>query len=531
MNKLSPRLLCQIYVLLVLLAATILAALPYSLLSLGWLLMILFITRRPPPPRLRTVIAVATVFLLPLVMEPLFNFLSPNASGPLTIAQIITAISILPVIYLLDCDLRQNAQILSTFARGRLKGQNLTSLSKTLLTTTFAMLIVSLILNNTALLLTSILFVFYLLGVLIGVYLTVGRTPLDITTLRKRVIAGTTINIPLHATSKAPVRLYNIIIAADPWVKVTPPRSFTLSKARKEELNLTITPPLSGPAHLQLQVSAMDPWGFIQVNQLIEPIELQVIPRAKYAEWLAMRYLEQTEAGATADSLLLAEARLMPKKGVEYYDSRNYQPGDQLKDIDWKHTLKLSQIITKEYIEAGKPAAIIAVNLSVTDAEAADKLAFNLITTALTLAREAIPTALAVYNHQKVVLTTAVTDPGEIVKQTLALIKDISSVKFTHRFLQLPDISKLRRDIAQLKQATSEPAQRLLGVLNFEYQAIEKAAKNQPVTLALSTVIKHAPARAIIALISQMNNDAEAVLITTEKLARREFTTIPIEIK
>ena len=530
MNKLSPKLLCQIYVLLVLLAATILTALPYSLLSLGWLLMILFITRRPPPPRLRTVIAVATVFLLPLVMEPLFNFLAPSASGLLTIAQIITAISILPVIYLLDCNLRQNVQILSTFARGRLKGRNLTSLSKTLLTTTFAILIVSLILDNTALLLTSILFVLYMLAVLIGVYLAVGRTPLDIATLRKRVIAGTTVNISLHATSKATLRLYNIIIAADPWVKVTP-RSFTLSKARKEELNLTITPPLSGPAHLQLQVSAMDPWGFIQVNQLIEPVELQVIPRAKYAEWLAMRYLEQTEAGATADSLLLAEARLMPKKGVEYLDSRNYQPGDQLKDIDWKHTLKLSQLITKEYIEAGKPAAIIAVNLSVTDAEAADKLAFNLITTALTLAREAIPTALAVYNHQKVVLTTTVSDPGEIVKQTLALIKDISSVKFTHRFLQLPDISKLRRDIAQLKQATSEPAQRLLGVLNFEYHAIEKAAKSQPVTLALSTVIKHAPARAIIALISQMNNDAEAALLTTEKLARREFTTVPIEIK
>ena len=530
MNKLSPKLLCQIYVLLVLLAATILAALPYSLLALVWLLVILFITWRPLLPRLRAVITVATVFLLPLILEPLFNFLTPNTGGLLTTAQIIAAISILPVIYLLDYDLRQNTQNLSTFARGRAQGRHLTFLSKTLLTTTLAILLISLIANNTALLLTSIIFALYLLAVLIGVYLAVAGSPLDFTTLSKRAIAGTTINTSLYATSKASVRLYNLITAADPWVKLTP-RSFTLSKAKKEELNLTITPPLAGPTHLQLQVSAMDPWGFIQVNQLIEPVELQVIPRAKYAEWLARRYLEQTEAGATADSLLLAKARLMPKKGVEYFDSRPYQPGDQLKDIDWKHTVKLSQIITKEYIEAGKPAAIIAVNLSVTDAEAADKLAFNLITTALTFAREAIPTALAVYNHQRVILTTTVTDPREIVKQTLPLIKDITSVKFTHRFLQLPDISKLRRDIAQLKQATSEPAQRLLGVLNFEYQAIDKAAKTQPATLALSTAIKHAPARAIIALISQMNHDAEAVLLTTEKLARRDFTTIPIEIK
>ncbi len=165
------------------------------------------------------------------------------------------------------------------------------------------------------------------------------------------------------------------------------------------------------------------------------------------------------------------------------------------------------------------------------DAEAADKLAFNLITTALTFAHETIPTALTVYNHQRVVLTTTVIDPREILKQTLSLIKDITSVEFTHRFLQLPDISKLRRDISQLKQATSEPAQRLLSMLNFEYQAIEKAAKNQPATLALSSVTEHAPARAIIVLISQMNHDAEALQVTTEKLSKREFTIIPIETK
>ncbi|MBA7681899.1 hypothetical protein ES703_90241 [subsurface metagenome] len=172
-----------------------------------------------------------------------------------------------------------------------------------------------------------------------------------------------------------------------------------------------------------------------------------------------------------------------------------------------------------------------SVELSVADAEAADKLAFNLITTALTLAHETIPTALTVYNHQKVVLTTTVIDPREILKRTLSLIKDITSVEFTQRVLQLPDISKLRRDISQLKQVTSEPAQRLLSMLNFEYQAIEKAAKNQPATLALSLAAEHAPARAIIVLISQMNHDAEALLVTTEKLSRREFTIIPIETK
>ncbi|GAI18932.1 unnamed protein product, partial [marine sediment metagenome] len=239
-------------------------------------------------------------------------------------------------------------------------------------------------------------------------------------------------------------------------------------------------------------------------------------------------YLEQTGAGATVATTMPPEAVLIPKRGIEYFNSRTYQPGDQLRDIDWKHTLKLSQLIIKEYIEAGEQAAIIAVNLSVTDAEEADKLAFNLITIAITLARETIPTALAIYNHQKVILTTAVIDPREILKQTLLVVKDITSVEFVHRFLQPPDINKLRRNTTLLKQVTSQPAQRLLSMLNFEYEAIEEAAKNHPATLALSRVTKHAPP-AIIVLVSQMNHDTEALLVTTEKLSKRGFTTIPIE--
>ncbi|MFQ6122393.1 MAG: DUF58 domain-containing protein [Dehalococcoidales bacterium] len=529
MNKLSLRLLCQIYLLLVLLAATVLSALPYSLLALVWLLMMLFITLRPLPPRLSVVVTAATIFLLPLVLESPLNYLTYATGLSLIIVQTMAVTFILPVIYLLDYYLRQNAQNIKAFIREKPKGRYITPISKTLFVTALALVLVSLTVNNPALLFTSIIFALYLLAILIRVFLTTFRLSVNVPTIWKRVIAGATAEVSLHITSNASLRLHSLLSPADQWVKVTSER-FTLSKDRTE-LNLIITPPLAGPSYPQLRISAIDPWGFIQLNQLVEPVGLHVIPRAKYAEWLAMRYLEQTSIGATAATTMSPKAKLMPKRGVEYFDSRAYQPGDQLRDIDWKHTLKLNQLISKEYIEAGEPAAIIAVNLSVSDAEAADKLIFNLITTALTLAQETVPTALAVYDHQRVILTTTVIHPREILKQTLSVIKDISLVEFTQRFLQLADISRLKRDISQLKQATSEPAQRLLNMLNFEYQAIEKAAKNQPATLALSSATEHAPARAIIVVISQMNHDAEALLVTTEKLARREFTIIPIETK
>ncbi len=512
--------------LLILLAATVLSAPPYSLLALALLLAILLGTWRPLPPGLSLVIIASAIFLLPLILEPLLRYLTYTTGLSLAVIRIMAATSILPVICLLNYELKQNAFSIAAFTVGKLPGRHVTPLSRTLLTSALTILIVSLILNNLTLLFTDLIFALYLLGSMVRAFLAIPRLPLDAATLQKRAIAGNTVDISLPLTSDSSIDLHVLAYPTDPWLKVTPQR-FVLSRV-KTELNLTAVPPLSGPSHPRLQVSVIDPLGLTQVNQLLQPLELQVIPRAKYAEWLAISYLKQTGAGTIATTTPLPEVVLTPQRDMEYFDSRTYQPGDPLKNIDWKHTLKLNKLIIREFIKTGGQTAILTANLSVTDAEEADKVAFNLITAALTLAQEAIPTALAIYNHQKVVLTIAATDPREILKRTLSLVKDITLVDPVYRFLQPSDIRKLKQDINQLKRATSEPAQRLLNMLNFEYQALEKATKNHPATLALTMVTKQAPPPATILLVSQLNHDAEALSVTTEKLARRAFTTLPV---
>lgn len=523
MNRLPLNLLCQTYLLIVLLVAIILSPLPYSPLALVLLLVMLFVMVRPLSPRLKIAIMVIVIFLLPLLLESFLLYLVPGTDTlSLLGLQFLAAIAIIPAIYLLDYYLRQNARDMPLAYNA--KRTLFTTVSRVLSVAIVVMLLVSLILDNRALLLTSIILVLYFLVILIKVLRAISGLPFDIPVIVKRIIAGTTADIPLYAINKASIRLYCLLNPVESWVKVTPQR-FTLDEANIE-LNLAVTPPLAGPSHPQLQVSVIDPRGLIQVNHVIEPVEMQVIPRARYAEWLAMKYLEQTGAGVAATATMPTKEVILPKRGVEYFDSRTYQPGDELRNIDWKHTIKLGQLIVKEYIEAGEQSVVIAVNLSVTDVEEADKLAFNLITTALTLAQETIPTALAVYNHQGVVLTTTIIDPKEILKQAMLLVKDISRVEFAHRFLQLPDISKLRRNITQLKKATSEPGQRLLSILNFEYQTIERAANNHPATLALLRATEHISPPAIIAVVSQLNHDTEALLVTGEKLTRRGFTTL-----
>jgi hypothetical protein len=65
--------------------------------------------------------------------------------------------------------------------------------------------------------------------------------------------------------------------------------------------------------------------------------------------------------------------------------------------------------------------------------------------------------------------------------------------------------------------------------LNFEHRAVEEVARLHPATLALSAVTGRVPAPATIFLVSPLNHDAEALLVATEKLARRKFSIVTVE--
>jgi hypothetical protein len=386
------------------------------------------------------------------------------------------------------------------------------------------MIFISIVITSPPLFLTGVVLFLYLVVVLVRVLLAVPRLAFDMPVVETRVIAGDTVDIIAHLTSKASTGLISAVASIEPWVRVKP-KIINLDGVRIELL-LSVVPPLAGPSRPQLRLTAVDTRGLIRVDHLAEPVALHVIPRAKYAEWLAMKYLEQ--AGTGSGESTIPEARA-PKRGTEYLDSRSYQPGDEMRYIDWKHTVKLNRLTVKEFVESGGQTAIIGVNLSVADAEEADKLAFDLITTALTLAQEMVPTALAAYNHEQVVRTTAVVDSRETLKNSLELVNSITLAELGRRVLQPANLGRLRQNMGLLRGATSQSAQQLLNILDFEYRAIEKAASGHPATVALLRSTERVPAPASVVLISRLNHDAEAVMVATERLQRRGFAILPLE--
>jgi len=515
MVSLTPKTAVRAYLILLLLVATVISPLPYSVMALVLLALQLYAVYRPPRAGLNLTIVVGTIILTPLALEPTAGLLS--------------ALLVVPALYLLDKNLRENAA--SQFLGYSKDGRKATAMLKAFATGLLLVFASSLILINQTLILTTAIVIGYLFVVLAYVYRKIPRTPLNESKTWNRIVVGETARSSVSLEGKTGIPQNVSLKTECSWVHVEP-SEFTLTAGEKTKLDLSMTPPLAGPSNLKIQALALDPWGLIQTNQTLEPVELHIIPRAKYAEWLAKKYLEQTAPGtAPAAAIPPARSTKATKRGVEFYGSRPYEPGDRLKDVDWKHSYMLDELIVKEFAGAHGQPAILVADLTAMDAEEADKLAYNFVMSALTLATEALPTALAVYNQEKVLATTPPANPREALKKALELTQNITLVEPLKRVLQSTEIPRLMRSIDQLEQVKTESAQKLKEILQLEYQANQKMAKNHPASRTLAKTIECAPPPATITTVSSLSSNEDALSITLQKLKEKGYNIVQVAMK
>jgi len=337
-----------------------------------------------------------------------------------------------------------------------------------------------------------------------------------------RTVVGDTDSksITIKSNSRIPTQVF--LQPTDSWVKIEPTM---LTSTNKEETTLHFTPPLAGPSKISVKASIVDPRGIIVTDQLLQPLDLHIIPRAKYAKWLANKFLEQTAKGAGTATGLSRFAKA-GKFGVEFQSTRPYQPGDSWRDFDWKHTFMLDQLIVKEFSEAQNQVGIIVADLTAKNAEDADILAYNLVMSALTLAAEALPSALAVYNSHEVLAATSPISPRETLKKTLELTDKITVEEPKQKVLQPPEMRRLKRSISQLETIKNDSAQKLIEILEFESEANLQAAKTHPAMSALMKAVKLAQAPAVITVASPISYDSDALLLGLEQLRERGFRIV-----
>jgi|GEM_PF-1213375 len=522
----------KIYPSLVLLAATHFLPLPQSVIALVLFLSGLYFHLRKLP-QWEIPITLSYFFAIPLLFESMTPMFLPVLA--LSVASLMITIPLFPLVLaipvfpLVNSSFRDNA--LNQDIVCSAKQRQLTFTSKSVMVAIGATIVVSFLLGNWGLILAGGMALLFVTGMLIYILRRLPTVLFEVKQEEVRILSRDRAKFVIRYISKAKIPLHIAVNSNYRWIHIS--RSKILNLSGDAEMELTLIPSLSGPSEPEIELLCTDPWGLIQVRQMIRPVKLYVIPRAKYAEWLAQKYLEETAAGAGAGSSafsILAEG-IMPKRGVEYYGSRLFQPGDILRDVDWKHTAKLGKFVVKEYVEEAKQAAIIAVNLTAANVEEADRLVYNFITSGLTLAKESIPTAIAAYNQKQVIEATALLDSRELVKKTLQLGQKVILVTPLKRYIQPPDIRQLRISMRQLRGTDVEAIGKLRGIFELEIKAIEEGARKHPAREVLTRVMHRTLPAARITMISLWNHDNEALALTLDELRRRGTDAIVIDIK
>lgn len=503
----------RIYVAIALVIAAVFSPLALSFVSILLLLWYLYLWRW----RIGAITKLLTEYFMFFAVALLFT---PQV-GPF-----FSLLISLPVLLTINRSLEETAELL-TYQDTRYTRQP-TKIFLTLLLIAVLVLGAAGLAGSLSLLLSGAIIIGYF-GVLVAVVLRrLPSKPVLVEQLKQRMVAGSRAHLDIKLTVRTKTGGLLFVESPYEWVKVDP----NILSLKQDDLvvKVYLSPSLSGPSIIKLKGQAIDRWGLIQVNFELEPVRLYVIPRARYASWLARRYLAQTKPGALP--LISNIGALRPiyglRRGVEYYGSQLYQPGDSLKNIDWKHSLKYNELISKEFADFHGQPAVVLINLAVGNAEEADELSYNIIVTAISLAQESIPAALAAYDHESVKIITPMLQSQALVRKSLQVAQEIVTFISPVRYLNPPDVARLRANISRIRFVESKASNVLGQLLQREYNNLNNNAKLNPVTKALTEVFGKADKQSNIVIISHRNHDAEALAFQAFNFSRKGNAVISI---
>ncbi len=516
MNILSNRTIVfalKFYVGAALIITAVFSSPATSVAAVLTLLLYLFLQWRPFHGFIKVISSYFVFFAIAILLAPI-------------IGVVLSGLVALPVLFLITNSLMVTAVSFTIKPTGRV--HSLTQEGIVLSSLMLANLLIALFLGSLSLILASSLAILHL-GILVYFSITrVSAASIKVEQIKQRMVAGTSADLAVNLHSKTGIGGILHIESPYEWLKIHSP-VIELTKGIPV-LKFTISPLLSGPSEIMLQACVIDRWGLTQVRFQLSPVKLHVIPRARYASWLAKKYLEATKPGnlPIISNISAIRPQFGLRRGVEYYGSQTYQPGDELRSIDWKHSVKYNKMITKEFIEFHGQPAMLLVNLSIKDAEEADELAQKIIMTALSLAQEQIPTVIAAYDHNDIKLVTPTLQPQQMVVRSLEITKGLTFFDNPTRYLYSPDVNRLKADINRLGFAESEASRTLSQLMKIEYKNLVESVVANPATRAINKALESSNTQSTIVVVSRLNHDANAVAVNSYLMARRGYSFVAI---
>jgi len=481
----------------------------------------LFVLLEKPGPGLKATAYLASLLLSPLALRPL-------TGSPLSV------VLVAPLLVSLDGALRSMA---GSWALGVElgRGRGVTRALKALGASSLSVLLLSVAISNTPLLLSSLLVLLYLASAFAYSLRGLDRVRIDVRRGVLRVLAGREGGTKAVLCPEGPTRAYVQLRSRFPWMKIAPDQA-ELEPGEPLELSIRVRPPLAAPINPVAEAVLVDPRGLVAVRRELSLVDLYVVPKARYAEWLAVRFLRGIPE--ELDVLAVGSRKEMPvsfrtRAFRSYYGSRPYVPGDDIRDIDWKKSAKLRKLIVKEYAALRGNPAIVVTCLTAEDEEEADDLCYKLVMTVLTMAGEGVPIAVVAYDAERVAVVWKADEPEVALRKVLTLTKHITMLKSPGRVLSVPDpgLKQLRRLVYKLEREGRPTLRSLRDLLALKHKALEEAARGRPAYEALVKCTSLIPPPALVVIISPLSHDAEAVIVGAEKIEASGYRTVLLHVK
>ena len=387
-----------------------------------------------------------------------------------------------------------------------------------------AIVLLAMVLSSPALALTGGLLILMLSAGAAIQYVRLGPRPLVVEQQELSARAGERIDISVETRAERRGAGGFVRLATDDGVAVKDAGPFPL----EERLNtvVSLTPLLGGPSDVMLRASVTDALGLIHLGQSMDVADMNVIPRARVARWAAEEFLEHRGGGLESGRTLSGQVAgfLAGQTGVEYLSSRVYVPGDSLLAIDWKHTSRLQVLVVKTFDDGSKPPGLLLVNLSATGADEADRLVYEFLSAALTIAAMSYGASVAVYDHKGDRGTTPVVWGRELVRAALDACVDVRIAPAWRRVLRPVSLQELQGRVARVRRVGGEVAPRLASLLGLKEQALRVHLEGEPLgTLLRGSEQRYHPTWCVA--ISAMHGDAEAVLTGLRRMERSGIRT------
>lgn len=180
----------------------------------------------------------------------------------------------------------------------------------------------------------------------------------------------------------------------------------------------------------QVGVLVKGPLGFFSSGCAVPfPRKYVVYPRVLQVAASTVRLLGRTEIGGTPVQ--------MPGVGSEYYEMREYQPGDDYRSVNWKATARLGELMVVEHMRESGGSYLLVLDARAPGFKETDSLASTFLSLANSLGAAGVSFGVLVHDGASVLDFASEQDPMASLSRALKAAVKIAKLDTSPEYLEL----------------------------------------------------------------------------------------------